>query len=93
MKVLHNQNEKKGVFYVEVDGARKAEMSYTWAGPTKMIIDHTEVDNSLRGKKVGYLLVEKAVEFVRAKGIKILPLCPFAEYVMNKNEDYKDVIF
>ena len=81
------------MFYVEVDGARKAEITYTWAGATKIIIDHTDVDNSLRGKKVGYLLVEKAVEFARAKGIKILPLCPFAEYVMNKSVDYKDVIF
>jgi predicted GNAT family acetyltransferase len=93
MEVLHDQNDKKGIFYVEVDGARKAEMTYTWGGSSKMIIDHTEVDDSLRGKKVGYLLVEKAVEFARENQIKILPLCPFANYVMEKNTDYKDVIF
>lgn len=93
MEVLHNKNDKKGSFYVEVDGTRKAEMTYTWAGSTKMIIDHTEVDDSLRGKKVGYLLVEKAVEFARENHVKILPLCPFANYVMEKNTDYKDVIF
>ncbi|MCL4162221.1 UNVERIFIED_CONTAM: hypothetical protein GTU68_004399 [Idotea baltica] len=68
-------------------------MTYTFAGSDKIIIDHTEVDESLRGKKVGNNLVEEAVKFAREKNIKILPLCPFAKHVMEKNSDYNDILF
>nr|WP_298995342.1 GNAT family N-acetyltransferase [uncultured Polaribacter sp.] len=93
MDILHNDDGKKGVFYVQLNGKTEAEMTYTWAGQDKIIIDHTEVNEVLKGKKVGYKLVEKAVAFARAKNIKILPLCPFAKYIMDKKEDYKDVLF
>ena len=43
----------------------------------KMIIEHTEVSDELRGQNVGYQLVHTAVEYARANNIKIIPLCPF----------------
>lgn len=93
MNILHNDDGKKGIFYVQVDGKKEAEMTYTWAGNDKFIIDHTEVQEALKGQKVGHKLVEKAVKFAREKSIKILPLCSFAKHVMDKKEDYKDVLF
>ena len=36
-----------------------AEMTYVWAGDAKIIIDHTEVDESLNGKGIGKQMVEK----------------------------------
>ena len=38
-------------------------MTYTWAEDDKLIIDHTEVRDSLRGKGVGHKLVAASVEF------------------------------
>ncbi|TDQ27598.1 GNAT family N-acetyltransferase [Tenacibaculum caenipelagi] len=92
MQVEQEDNGKKGTFYVEVDGKREALMTYTWAGEDKIIIDHTEVGDRLRGKKVGYKLVEASVNFARSKGVKILPLCPFAKAVFDKTSNYKDVL-
>ncbi len=43
-----------------------------------MIIEHTEVDESLEGKGVGKQLVHTAVEYARTHNIKIstaVPLC------------------
>jgi predicted GNAT family acetyltransferase len=68
-------------------------MTYTYAGSDKIIIDHTEVDDSLRGKGVGYKLVEASVNFARENNISILPLCPFAKAVFNKKSEYSDVLF
>lgn len=93
MEVLHEENGKKGLFFVNYEGSKEAEMTYTWAGDDKIIIDHTEVSEVLKGQKVGYQLVEAAVNFAREKNIKILPLCPFAKYVMDKIDDYNDVKF
>lgn len=92
MKIQQDDTGDKGVFYVEVDGKRDALMTYTWAGTDKIIIDHTEVGDSLRGKGVGYKLVEAAVVFLRKKNLKVIPLCPFAKSVFDKTPEYADVL-
>ena len=93
MAVKQDIQGNKGVFYYDVEGERKAEMTYSNAGPDKIIIDHTEVDESLRGEGVGYKLVEAAVNYARENQLKILPLCPFAAAVFRKRDDYSDVLF
>ena len=67
-------------------------MVYTSPSPDKMIIEHTEVDESLQGKKIGYQLVHQGVEYAREKGIKIIPLCSFARAIFHKTPEFKDVL-
>ena len=74
MKIKLAINEKKGAFYIEHDHIRVAEMTFSQAGSDKIIIDHTEVDESLKGKGIGYRLVEEAVYYARENQIKIIPL-------------------
>ena len=92
MEVKQNDDGKKGTFYIEVDGAHEAEMFYVWAGLHKIIIEHTDVTDKLRGKGAGMQMVTKAVEFAREKKIKIIPLCPFANSVFQKTPEYGDVL-
>lgn len=83
----------KGMFYVGQDGAILAEMVYTLSPPDKMIIEHTEVDESLGGKGVGKQLVETAVAYARTHGIKIVPLCPFAKAILDEVTAWQDVLY
>ena len=92
MIILHKLVGKKGLFYVEIDGNILAEMVYSMASPTKMIIEHTEVSDELRGKNVGYQLVETGVNFARQHNLKIIPLCTFAKSVFDKNAAFRDVL-
>lgn len=92
MEVQQEDNGKKGAFFIENDGQRLASMTYTWAGPNKMIIDHTEVDDSLRGQGAGKKLLMQLVSFAREKKKKVLPLCPFANSVFQKNPHIQDVL-
>jgi predicted GNAT family acetyltransferase len=80
----------KGAFYIERDGKRLANMSYSMAG-TSAIIDHTDVDDALRGTGAGKRLVGAAVAWARQESIKILPLCPFAKSVFDKTPEFADV--
>ena len=80
------------MFYVEQDGNILAEMVYNMPSPVKMIIEHTEVSDELRGKNVGNQLVRTAVEYARANNIKIIPLCPFANSVFKRKPEYADVL-
>lgn len=94
MEVLQSETERKGKFFVEIDGIQVAEMTYTYAGPKKIIIDHTVVNESLKGQGVGYKLVEASVDFLRKNEMKVIPLCPFAKSVFDKRrDDYSDVLF
>ena len=92
MLVQHKKNNNKGMFFVESDGNILAEMVYSMSSPEKMIIEHTEVSDELRGKNVGYQLVHTAVEYARTHNIKITPLCPFANAVFKKKPEYADVL-
>ena len=74
------------------DGERLAEMTYTVAG-SRVIIDHTDVDDRLRGTGAGKKLVAAAVEWARKdKSVRLMPLCPFARSVFEKTPEYADVL-
>ena len=57
-----------------------------------MILDHTEVDINYRGKGIGNKILNKIVEYVRENDIKIIPLCPFAKSVFDKDKSIGDVL-
>ena len=93
MEVKQRDDGKRGEFYIEIDGTLEAQMVYVWAGTDKIIIEHTEVSEKLKGKRAGNKMLDTAVAFVREKGIKIIPLCPFANAQLKKHAEYHDVIF
>ncbi|BBE18038.1 acetyltransferase, GNAT family [Aquipluma nitroreducens] len=92
MEVKQKNDSKKGMFYIEQDEKIVAEMTYVWAGTEKIIINHTEVNEILKGQGAGKQMLSKAVEFVRENGLKIIPLCPFVKSVFDKKPEYDDVL-
>ena len=68
-------------------------MTCSHAGPDKIIIDHTEVDQTLKGKGAAYKLVEASVKYAREKNLKIMPLCPFATHYFERNLNIKMFYF
>lgn len=92
MDISHEDNGKKGMFFIKNDNEIRAALTYTYAGNDKVILDHTEVDDSLRGQNIGLKLVTASVEFMRKNKLKAIPLCPFANSVFKKHSDYSDVL-
>lgn len=91
-EIKHTVNGTKGSFYYEADGKQLAEMVYNMAGPDKMIIEHTDVDDSLRGQGIGKKLLAELVAFVRVNNIKVIPLCPFAKATLDKTTEWQDIL-
>lgn len=48
---------KHGVFKLIQDDLVAGEMAYTWAGDSMLIIDHTDVNERIRGQGVGRKLL------------------------------------
>jgi predicted GNAT family acetyltransferase len=92
MHIEQHNNEKNGYFRAVENGQTAGQMTYRWANPHKLIIDHTEVHEAFRGQKVGDQLVMAAVEYARAAQVKILPLCPFAKKVFERKPEIGDVL-
>lgn len=92
MDIKHRENRHKGSFYAEENGKLIAEMTYSFAGADKMIIDHTIVCDIARGHGVGNMLVDAAVAYLRDNNIKVIPLCTFAKSVFDKTTAYSDVL-
>ena len=92
MEILQRDDGNKGAFYIKQNDKILAEMTYVWAGTDRIIIDHTDVSEILKGKGAGKQMLTKAVEFAREKGIKIIPLCPFARSVFKKVKEFNDVL-
>lgn len=90
--IKQEDNGLKGRFAIYDNDVFAGEMTYTWAGQEKFIIDHTGVEDAFGGRGMGKKMVLSAVEFARKNNIKILPLCPFAKRVFEKEIDIRDVL-
>ena len=91
MKILHKEDPEFASFYIEENKEVVAEIGYSIENEDRLIIHHTYVDESLAGKGIGKQLVDKAVDYARQKGLRVVPMCSFAAKVM-KAEGYKDVL-
>src|SRR5699024_10282134 len=68
MEVKHGNN----IFYVgDNQNELLAAMTFVPSGNDKIIIDHTEVSDELRGQNVGDKLLESLVEYSRENKLKI----------------------
>ena len=92
MEIQRQEHGAKGAFFIEENGEWIAEMTYSKAGETKIIIDHTEVDASLKGEGIGKDLVKAGVDFARQNNLKIIPLCPFTKAEFEKHAEYAGVL-
>ena len=89
--ITHEFSGHRGAFVWHESGKRLAELAYTVAG-SRVILEHTHVDDALRGRGAGRQLVQAAVEWARAENRRLLPLCPFARSVFEKTPEFADVL-
>ena len=92
MTIVHEPGTTKGRFVAQEEGKELGEMTYSVAGPEKIIIDHTEGFLGSEGKGVGMKLLDAAIAHARKNKLRVSPLCPFALKMMDRRkEEYADV--
>jgi uncharacterized protein len=52
---------------------------------------HTEVPGALSGRGVGTRLARHVLDAARAKGLKVIPTCPFIAAWMKRHPEYDDL--
>jgi len=91
MQIQRDEHGRKGAFYIDENGEWIAELSYIKEDGI-MTIDHTEIDEKLRGEGIGQDLVKAAVEYARENGLKINAVCPYAKKVIERTPEFQDVL-
>ena len=53
---------------------------------------HTEIDPAFEGQGLGERLVAGALEDLRARGLKLVPQCPFVRAYLRRHPDQADLV-
>lgn len=92
LNIQRSEEGHRGAFFLEREGKRIAEMTFTRVNPALVIIDHTEVDESLKGQGVGRKLLDAAVAWARENQTRFIPVCPYAKAQFDKDPSLRDVL-
>ena len=80
--------EENRLYAEDVDGALLAETTFPPAGEGVVDVDHTYVDESLRGQGIAGQMMETVVGILRQRGLKALASCPYAAAWMERHPEY-----
>ena len=82
--VIDNPQENR--FELSVDG-QTAVLNYERT-PKSLVLVHTEVPSSLRGRHLGDRLVEGALTHARAEGLRVVAVCQFVRAYLRKHPEH-----
>lgn len=91
MATTVTENPERRGYEISVDGAP--------AGFTRFLVDgdvatmpHTEIDPEYGGQGLATTLIRAALDDARARGLTVVPLCPFVRAFLDRNTDYQDLV-
>ena len=87
-EVTHNQAEDR---YELAVGGDTAVAAYRMEGDV-VAFTHTVVPEELEGRGIATRLIEGALADVRARGLKIRPLCAFVQHYVERHPDAQDMV-
>lgn len=86
--VTHNEDAHR--FEATVDGLRSL-IAYR-RFPDRLVLQHTEVPSPLQGQGLAAKLTRAALDFARAHGLRVVPLCPYVSRFLGRHPEYQDLL-
>ena len=83
-------NEAANRFEASV-GERVAVLTYERTS-SELVFTHTGVPSELEGRGLGSKLVRAGLDFARAHGLTVVPLCPFVAWYIQQHQEYADLV-
>jgi predicted GNAT family acetyltransferase len=85
------RNDERRRYELEVDGQLVGVADYVLDGDV-VILPHTEIDRSRRGQGLGAVLVQGALDDVRAQGRTVVPSCWYVREFIEGHPDQADLL-
>jgi uncharacterized protein len=89
--VIVRDSPAENLYELLLDGTRAGVIHYL---PTRgaVVLVHTEVAPELEGKGMGARLLAGALEDVRARGLRVVPVCPFVTSYLRRHPEYGELV-
>jgi predicted GNAT family acetyltransferase len=89
MNVRNNEEQSR---YELVDHDRVVGIADYFLRGETVVLPHTEIDQELRGRGLGAILVRGALEDVRRSGRTVVPACWFVAEFIEAHPEYRDML-
>jgi uncharacterized protein len=60
--------------------------------PGVVVLIHTEIDPEFEGRGLGSKLIAGALQDIRARGLKLQPICPFVRAYLTRHPEESDLV-
>ena len=77
-------------YEIVVDGALAGFAEYRLK-PDRIMFVHTEIDDAYAGKGLAVVLVRSALDDASARGLRVVPHCPYVKAWIDRHPDYADL--
>ena len=78
-------------YEITVDGKLAGFADYR-THPDRIVIIHSEIDDSYQGRGLAGMLTRTALDDIRAKGLLVTPQCPYTASYIRKHPEYVDLV-
>ncbi len=89
--VTVGRNAGQRRYEATVDGRLAGFVTYE-EEPGRIVFVHTEVDSAFEGHGVGSQLAAGALDDARARGLTVVPRCPFIAEYIRQHPDYQTLL-
>ena len=84
-------NEAKHRYEAVVDGEVAGVVFYQ-PHDGALVLVHTEVADEWEGRGIGGRLAAGTLDDIRARGLRIIPMCPFIRGYLERHPEYADLV-
>lgn len=87
---VHDEPEHRR-YVLEVDDRLTGLLDYRLDG-NRIKFTHAEIDPTMERQGLGSQLAAFALDDARARGMTVVPLCPFIRYYIREHPEYGDLV-
>ena len=84
-------NPTESRYELLIDEEVRGSISYRTKENTVTLV-HTEVDPNVEGRGLGSRLVHDSLQDIRARGLSLVPVCPFVRFYLARHPEYMDLL-
>jgi uncharacterized protein len=78
-------------YELRVDGELAGFILYRLE-PGAVVLVHTDIDPRFEGHGLGGRLVRGALDDLRSRHLRVVPVCPFVRAFINRHAEYADLV-
>jgi hypothetical protein len=90
MAAIHRDDDRDR--YEIEEGGGPAGFAQFVNRPGRVILVHTEIDPQFAGHGLGGKLAAGALDDIRSRGLRVVPLCPFIARYIEEHPEYDDLV-